>query len=101
MTMFDPSMTGLSVGWILLAAGVISALVIATDKTSHTSDVSAQAGKLGSHHRDLKPVTRWTLVAVSILLASYGAFLAQEDHDWSPFQAPHFYTSEINTKPGA
>jgi hypothetical protein len=65
--MFDPLMTGLSVGWSL-AAGVISALAIATDKTSQTSDVSAQAGKLGSHHRDHKPTTRSSLVAVSICL---------------------------------
>ena len=76
----------------------ISTLVIATDKTSHTPDVSLQAGKLSSHTQDLKPVTRWSLVALSILLASYGALLIQEDHDWLPFQKPHFYTSEINTK---
>jgi hypothetical protein len=98
--MFDPLMTSLSLGWVLLAAGIISALVIAADKTSYTSNVSPQAGKLGSHHRDLKPITRWSLVSVSILLASYGALRIQEDHDWSRFQKPHFYTSEINIKPG-
>jgi len=39
MTMFDPFMTSLSRGWILLAAGASSALVIATNKSSYTSDV--------------------------------------------------------------
>jgi hypothetical protein len=52
----------LSLGWIVLAAGIISALVIATDKTSHTSDVSPQAENFSRHHQDLKPVTRWSLV---------------------------------------
>jgi len=95
--MFDPLMTSLSLGWFLLVAGIISALVIATDKTSHRADVPPRTGKLSSHNQDLKPVTRWSLVALSILLASYGALLIQEAHNWSPFQKPHVYTSEINT----
>jgi hypothetical protein len=89
--MFDPFMTSLSLGWFLLAAGIISALVIAIYKPSHTSDIAPQTGKLGSHNQDLKPVTRWSLIAASILLASYGALLIQADHNWFPFQMPHFF----------
>ena len=96
--MFDPFTTSLSLGWIVLAAGVISTLVIATDKTSHPSDVPPQAVKRSRHHQDLKPVPRWLLAALSILLASYGALRIQEDHNWLPLQKPHFYTWETNTK---
>jgi hypothetical protein len=71
--MFDPFMTSLSRGWILLAAGASSALVIATNKSSYTSDVPPQIPKRSRHHQDIKPVTRWSLVALFILLSSYGA----------------------------
>jgi hypothetical protein len=95
MTMLDPFMS-LSLGWFLMAVGIISALTIATDKTPHTADVSPQTGRLSSHNENLKPVIRWSLLAASILLASFGALLIQENHNWLAFQRPHIYTSDIN-----
>lgn len=96
-TMFDPFATSLSLGWILLAAGVVSTLVIATDKVSYASDVRRQAAERSRHHQDLKPAARWSLVALSLLLASYGALRIQEDHNWLPLQKPQFYAWHINT----
>jgi hypothetical protein len=96
--MSDPFMTSLSLGWFLLAAGVISAFVIATYKTSHAFDGSFQTGKLSGQTQDLKPARRWSLVALSILLAAYGALLIQQDHNWLPFQDPQSYASEFNTR---
>lgn len=96
--MLDPLMTSLSLGWILLAAGVISTFVIATYKSSYPTDLPSEGTERGNYDQDLNPVTRWCLVALFILLASYGAFRIHEDHDWLIFQRPHFYAGEINTK---
>jgi hypothetical protein len=86
--MFDPFMTSLSVGWILVGAGVISMLVIATERSSNMSDLPLQPAKCSSRAQDLKPVARWSLVAMSIVLCSYGVFRIQQDRNWSPFQEP-------------
>jgi hypothetical protein len=89
MEMFDPFMTSLSVGWILLGAGVISMLVIATERSSNMTDLRFQPTKCGSRAQNLKPAARWSLIAISFVLCSYGVFRIQQDRNWSPLQEPY------------
>jgi hypothetical protein len=96
--MFDPFMTGLSLGWTFLAAGVISTLVIATRKTSNPPDMPPQSAIRNSKDQGLPTLTRWSLVVLAIAVGCCGAFRIQEDHDWSPLQKPHSYLWESNTK---
>ncbi len=96
--MFDPFLTTLSVAWILLAVGVISAVVFATAGSTGTTELPPQEAERSKRDQDVKPVARWSLVALSLLLASYGALRVQQDHDWLPFQRPHLFTWGIDAK---
>lgn len=87
--MYDPFMTNLSLGWFLLAAGAIGALVIAIYKPADTPAVAAHEGRIGSQTQNLTPVARRSLIVAFIVLASCGALLIQADHNWLPFQMPH------------
>ena len=87
--MFNPFITSLSFGWFLMAAGIISALVIATYKPTRFHTVQPQMRGSSSRDPDLRPAVRWSLVTVFVLLAAIGALVVQVNHDWNAFQMPH------------
>jgi hypothetical protein len=96
MTMFDPLMTSVSLGWFLLVAGIISALVIEPIKPRiHLTCRFRPESSAGT----LRIVACYTMVfgCVVHFACLLWALLIQADHNWLPFQKPHFYTSEINT----
>jgi hypothetical protein len=87
--MFDPFMTSLSFGWFLMAAGTISALVIAIHRPARFNTVQPQMRGSSSLDPDLRPAVRWSLVTVFVLLAALGALVVQVNHDWNAFRMPH------------
>ena len=87
--MFDPFVTSLSFGWFLMAAGVISALVVAIYRPTPFHTVQPQMRRSSSRDPDLRPAVRWTLVTVFVLLAAVGALVVRLNHDWNAFQMPH------------
>jgi hypothetical protein len=80
-----------SIGWFCLFGGIVGAFRVSVAKKFYKSDFANTDGIIAEEDYkaevQMTPVKRWTIVGICVVIAVFGAFKIQQDHNWNPFRS--------------